>query len=321
MDQDILAEPRVGGRGRGARPPRRRRQPLRERASTRPAPVRGVRQPRAPVCVHQRHNLESGRARSSPHHSRPDRGHSLGRARGREGDGVVATPRTEPADPDPGRGGVGASSKPLRGSRRRRRRAGSREGAVPVLRVRSKTHRIHRARRQGAAGARGSAGARAARGQLPRGVHGGGETRSGTSAGRGGGVRPRLHVGARDGHRCRSVGCHRTRGRAGDGRGDVAAGWPRGTSLGSVARGGGGVRTPAGRLLPVQARGFVSQATGGGGGGPGERLHPGTAPAVRGVRDPARPSRGRETLRRRRGGIGVSAVHGVETDESGRRGG
>ena len=66
---------------------------------------------------------------------------------------------------------------------------------------------------------------------------------------------------------------------------------------------------------------LFSQATGGGGGGPGERLHLGTAPTVRGVRDSARPSRGRETLRRRRGGIGVSAVHGFEADERGGEGG
>ena len=141
------------------------------------------------VRVHERHDLESGSARARPHHSRPGRGHNLGRARGREGDGAVAAPRTEPADADPGRGGLGASSKPLRGSRRRGGRVGSREGAVPVLRVRSKTHRGHRARRQGATGSGGSAGARAARRQLPRGVQGGGETRLGTSARRGGGVR------------------------------------------------------------------------------------------------------------------------------------
>ena len=42
--------------------------------------------------VHERHDLESGSARARPHHSRPGRGHNLGRARGREGDGAVAAP-------------------------------------------------------------------------------------------------------------------------------------------------------------------------------------------------------------------------------------
>ena len=270
--------------------------------------------------VHERHDLESGSARARPHHSRPGRGHNLGRARGREGDGAVAAPRTEPADADPGRGGLGASSKPLRGSRRRGGRVGSREGAVPVLRVRSKTHRGHRARRQGATGSGGSAGARAARRQLPRGVQGGGETRLGTSARWGrcplvctsalemgidvGALDATVHVGVPE----TAAAMWQQAGRAGR---------RSGASLAVVVA----CERPLDAFYLSKPEDLFRRRPEGGGGGPGERLHLGTAPTVRGVRDTARPSRGRETLRRRRGGIGVSAVHGFEADERSGEGG
>ena len=194
------------------------------------------------------------------------------------------------------------------------------EGAVPVLRVRSKTHRGHRARRQGATGSGGSAGARAARRQLPRGVQGGGETRLGTSAPTGevsalvctSALEMGIDVGA--------LSSTVRRRRAGDGRGAVAAGWSRWTSLRSVARGGGGVRTPAGRLLPVKAcRSSLWRAAW------PRAVDPANVSilahrTVRGVRTPLALARthGRATTPRR---ARVSAVHGFEADERSGEGG
>mmetsp|Transcript_3025 Transcript_3025/g.13633 ORF Transcript_3025/g.13633 Transcript_3025/m.13633 type:complete len:245 (+) Transcript_3025:1606-2340(+) len=183
---------------------------------------------------------------------------------------------------------------------------------MPRLCLRQETHRERVQGRQGHLAQGWAAGSRGARGLLPRGIRRRLEAEPGGSAGKRRGFLPGVHQRARDGHRRRAPRRHGTRGRAGDGGRDVAAGGPRGPQTRLLPRGGRRVRAPARLVLLRAPDGPLPEASGSRADRPEQPRDPRAAPPVRRVRVPDRRQERGGPLRPPGGGADVPGAGGGE---------